>query len=568
MTEKIHRVLARVDSVHPGYVEVFMGTEAGGFVSSLSSEMPAGYNPVKRPWYTKAVQAGSKTTLSDAYLSTTGDVTISIVSPIKSRQDSRLLGMAGIDVSLKSLTDMVENIKVGENGYVLLAQNDGTILANPRDRESLFKKFSELADGGMNVLGEVKGDRAEIESGGEVWVAGIYESPSLGWRFIGLLPKSELMRDFYSMMKIMLGVSVLVFAVFMGLALWISSSLTRPIVNVTEMLKEIAQGEGDLTRSLKVSTNDEVGELATWFNQFISNMRRIVSNISGTTARVNQSSDALLKIAGDLAANARETSSKSNMVVAAAEETGVNIASVASSVTEATSSINVVAGAAEEMSATINEIAKNSETARAISENAVSTAMNASMKMNALGDAAKDISKVTEAINEISEQTNLLALNATIEAARAGEAGKGFAVVANEIKELARQTAGATQDIKARVEGIQRTTGETVTEIDLVSKVISDIDAIISTIAAAIEEQTAATKEIAGNVGRAFHELETVSRNVVQGAEVVQSIAKDIGMVNEASVKMSSDSQGVNDSSVELKKMGDELRKIVNLFKV
>ncbi len=567
-TQKIHQVLLRVDQAHPAYIEVFMGIETGGFVSSLSSEMPAGYNPVKRPWYTKAVKSGTPTTLSDAYLSTTGDVTISIVSPIKSRQDGRLLGMAGIDVSLKKLTDMVETIKIGENGYVILAQNDGTILAHPKNRESLFRKFNEMSDEGLKTLGTVTGESAEVVMNGQSWVAGIFESSELGWKFIGLVPKSELMRDFYSMLKIMLGVSLVVFAVFMALAQYMAASLTRPILTATGMLKEIALGEGDLTKTLTVSSNDEIGELARWFNQFIGNMRRVVSDISGTTASVNRSSESLLSIAGSLAANARETSSKSTGVASAAEETGTSISSVASSITEATSSINVVASAAEEMSSTINEIARNSETARQISENAVTTAVNASKKMNDLGDAARDISKVTEAINEISEQTNLLALNATIEAARAGEAGKGFAVVANEIKELARQTAGATQDIKARVEGIQKTTGETVTEIDQVSRVITDIDAIISTIATAIEEQTAATREIAGNVGRAFHELETVSRNVVQGAEVVRVIAKDIGLVNHASVKMSEDSRGVSESSGELKNMAGELQKIVNLFKI
>lgn len=568
ITEKISGVLAGVDKSNPGYIEVFMGTETGGFVSSIESEMPAGYDPRKRPWYTKAAQSGTKTTLSDAYLSTTGDVTISVVTPIKSKKDSRLTGMAGVDVSLKGLTDIVDRIKTGENGYVMLVQNDGTVLANPKDRGTLFKKLGELSDEGMKKLGQTTSDRVEFETKGEEWVAGIYKSPELGWKFIGLIPKSELMRDFYAMLKIMFSVSVIVFAVFISIALWLSANLTRPIIMTTEILKEIAHGEGDLTKRIKVTSNDEIGELASWFNQFIENLGKIVSDISKNTVSVNQSSDALLEIAGDLASNAKETSSKSNTVAAAAEETGVNIQSVANSAQEATSSINIVATAAEEMSATINEIAKNSESARSISENAVTKAMNAAKKMNALGDAARDISKVTETINEISEQTNLLALNATIEAARAGEAGKGFAVVANEIKELARQTAEATRDIRARIEGIQKTTGETVTEIDVVSKVISEIDAIISTIATAIEEQTAATKEIAGNVSQAFHGLETVSRNVVHGAGVIQMIARDIGMVNAASVKMSSDSSCVNSSAMELKNMADELKKIVGLFKI
>jgi len=567
VTAKINKVLASTDNAHPGYVEVFMGTEIGGFISSLESEMPAGYDPRKRPWYTKAIQTGAKITLSDAYLSTTGDVTISIVSPIKSKKDSKLIGMAGIDISLKGLTDIVDKIKMGESGYVMLVQNDGTVLANPKDRDTLFKKLGELGDEGMKELG-LAADRVEFEIKGEKWIAGIYTSPELGWKFMGLIPKDELMHDFYAMLKIMIVVSVIVFVIFISLAAWISGSIASPIITATEMLKDIAQGEGDLTKRIRVKTNDEVGEMAKWFNLFIENLKNIIADVSKSTSLVNQASDGLLKIAGELALTSKNTSEKSATVAAAAEETGVSINSVANASEEATSNINIVATAAEEMTSTINEIAKNSEKARSISESAVLKSVNASKKMDALGDAAKDISKVTETINEISEQTNLLALNATIEAARAGEAGKGFAVVANEIKELARQTAEATRDIRSRIDGIQKTTGETVSEIEIVSKVITEIDEIISTIATSIEEQTAATKEIASNVGQAFHGLQAVSHNVVQGASVVKMIAKDIGMVNSSAGEMSSGSQKVNTSATELKKMAEELNKIVNSFKI
>lgn len=155
------------------------------------------------------------------------------------------------------------------------------------------------------------------------------------------------------------------------------------------------------------------------------------------------------------------------------------------------------------MTTTINEIAQNTEKANTITGEAVSEAKGASDNVDELGSAAQEISKVTETVTEISEQTNLLALNATIEAARAGDAGKGFAVVANEIKELARQTAEATQDIKRRIEGIQDSTSGTVTKIQQISKVINDVNDIVSTIASSVEEQSVTTKEIATNVAQA-----------------------------------------------------------------
>src|SRR5450755_3889605 len=123
--------------------------------------------------------------------------------------------------------------------------------------------------------------------------------------------------------------------------------------------------------------------------------------------------------------------------------------------------------------------------------------------MNQLGQAAREIGKVTETINEISSQTNLLALNATIEAARAGSAGKGFAVVANEIKLLAQQTASATEDIKVRIGGVQSSAADGIAEVERVSRIIHEVSDLVSSIAAAIEEQTTVTKDIARNIAHA-----------------------------------------------------------------
>jgi len=190
--------------------------------------------------------------------------------------------------------------------------------------------------------------------------------------------------------------------------------------------------------------------------------------------------------------------------------------------------MDMVATSAEEMTTTINEIARNSESARTITHEAVSKARGASVKVDDLGRAAQEISKVTETITKISEQTNLLALNATIEAARAGESGKGFAVVANEIKDLARQTAGASLEIKEKVHGIQHSTSVTVLEIEQILNIISDIDEIVSSIANAVEEQSATTREIADNVAQASVGIQEVSKNVNQSSDVSTDISKEI----------------------------------------
>jgi methyl-accepting chemotaxis protein len=185
-----------------------------------------------------------------------------------------------------------------------------------------------------------------------------------------------------------------------------------------------------------------------------------------------------------------------------------------------------------------------------------------------LGSAANEIGKVVETITEISEQVNLLALNATIEAARAGEAGRGFAVVANEIKDLAKQTAEATLEIKGKIGAIQGSTAETVTEIDQISKIINDVNEIVTIIATAVEEQSVTTKEIAGNVAQASQGIQEVNENVAQSSSVSAEIASDISGVNQSAGEISSSSAQVNLSAEELNRMGVKLNEMVGKFKV
>jgi methyl-accepting chemotaxis protein len=175
---------------------------------------------------------------------------------------------------------------------------------------------------------------------------------------------------------------------------------------------------------------------------------------------------------------------------------------------------------------------------------------------------------VTETINNISAQTNLLALNATIEAARAGSAGKGFAVVANEIKELAKQTAEATQDIKAKIAGIQNSTGTAISDIGQITTVIRDVGGIVASIAAAIEEQAIVTKDVAGNIAQASAGVRDANERVSQTAGVSHSIAQDIAGVNLAVSDLRLGGEQVQASAAELSKLAEDLGAQVSRFKI
>jgi methyl-accepting chemotaxis protein len=349
---------------------------------------------------------------------------------------------------------------------------------------------------------------------------------------------------------------------------YIARRISGSIAKASAMLKDISEGEGDLTRRMEIHSNDEIGEMSKWFNVFVEKLQALIRQVAQHSTELNSSSRELTTISEHVSRSAEQTSGKANTVAAAAEEMNANMASVAAAMEEASTNINVIASSTEEMTATITEIAKNSEKGNTIVNTAVSQAQTASQQVAELGRAAQEIGKVTETITEISEQTNLLALNATIEAARAGEAGKGFAVVANEIKELARQTAVATEEIKGKISGIQGTTAATVTEITEISKIINEVSQIVATIVTAVEEQSVTTKEIAGSVAQASTGVREVSENVAQSSAVSSDIAKEISEVNQAAGDMSNSSSQVNLSAEVLAKLASGLSDMVGRFKV
>lgn len=349
---------------------------------------------------------------------------------------------------------------------------------------------------------------------------------------------------------------IMSFSIFFLVRLFVSIPLGKTI----EMLKNIAEGEGDLTKKLEVTSNDEVGEVAKWFNIFVNKIRKMIQDVQQDIQKLSLSSSNLKSISGEMAKKTDVMALQADVVDQAAEKTSLSIKNMAAAAEQVSSQVstvsdsseslasnmdnigsatsvisnnlNTVAGAAEEMShavnnvatsieemyASLNEVAKNSGRGADMTGDASEKADETSNIVNALGDAAKEIGDVVDLIKGIAAQTNLLALNATIEAAGAGDAGKGFAVVANEVKELARQTAGATEEIREKVEGMQNNTNAAVNAIGDIVTSISEINTIMSTIASAVEEQTATTNEISKSISSTVESARSVTGNVHEAA--------------------------------------------------
>ncbi len=313
---------------------------------------------------------------------------------------------------------------------------------------------------------------------------------------------------------------------------------------------------------------DEFSELNAFMHSFFTSVQTLVRDVRNNCTSLSNSSHTLAEVSVQIEAGSTDSAKRANAVAAATQQMSANMTSVAAATEEAAANVNVMTTATEGIRGSVREIQHSTQNAKGITGDAVTKAADISVKVDELGIAALDIGKVTETIMEISAQTNLLALNATIEAARAGEAGKGFAVVANEIKGLAKQTAEATDEIKARIEGIQGSTETTVKGIRSISNIITEIDTIVSKIALSLDEQNMTMTELTTNIAEAGKGIGEVSENVAESSMVSQQIAADIAEVNRAVNAISLETGGVKQNAAELERLAQSLSNDIRKYKI
>jgi methyl-accepting chemotaxis protein len=323
---------------------------------------------------------------------------------------------------------------------------------------------------------------------------------------------------------------------FVG-AFLVARNMNRRLGSIIVRFKDMAGG--DLIHQLDDAQTDELGEMAHWFNDSIGKLRGAIAQVATSAHSVTSAVEQLSSVSYHMSENSEETTLQANVASTATEQVSHNLQTVATGT--------------QEMSVSISEIAKNASDAAHVAGEAVKVAQTTNGTIRKLGDSSAEIGQVIKVITSIAEQTNLLALNATIEAARAGEAGKGFAVVANEVKELAKQTAKATEDISRKVEAIQSDSKRSVDAIATVTTIINQINDISSTIATAVEEQSATANEM--------------NRNISEGARGSGEITKNISAVAQAAQSTSRGAQELKKATEDLGRMSTELQELVGQFK-
>lgn len=472
---QIYDEFQKIQLSHPYYGLIFIGFSDGTIIEANEPGKPndtfgPGYDPRQRPWYKQAMEKQTDASISEPYVSSSGDVVCSVTHKIYNSV-RQLIGVVAIDFNLSGLTNYLANLKIGRTGHVVVLAPDGLILANPASPDTVFKNANEVAQQAFleQVLSTGGSSFFEYIASGRTYLVQKHTNPSFGWRSAVLIEQEEVLaksveaRNKIALLGLGLGILMLL-AVF-----FLSRSMTRPITLLVDASAHIAEGDFNALPN-RSGFSGEMLELHGSLERMVDNLSTLIADAKAKTDEAEEQSRLLNTIAQEVVSSSAEASDSAAETTKKAEQGAGTVSSLKNAIMDVDHKTAI-------LKRTIND----------------------------LGVQAQGISRIMGVITGIANQTNLLALNAAVEASRAGEAGKGFAVVADEVRSLAEKTRSATQEVGSSVDAIQKGTRESV---------------------AGMEEATASVQkstELAGTAQEALAEIVSLTQTT---AEQIRSIAK------------------------------------------
>jgi methyl-accepting chemotaxis protein len=511
--------LEGIRAEHKAFTALIVGTASNHYFNEKGLDRTLSRANSKDSWFYSFLDSNQPRTLNIDTDIATGELALFI--DLKVEQAGRVVGVAGLGLSMKELSELIHNFSFGERGKVYLVRSDGLIQVHPEAQLSGKRTLAEQigASAAQAILGQLSTSKAVAANStfareGEDFLALSLPLRDLGWTLVAEVPQSQIYAEARRAMWMSSAIGLAVALVCLLLVVLLARGLVRPIRQVTAALVAIGSGGGDLTHRLDSTRADELGDLARGFNRFLDSQRDMIGEVLTTSERLRTAVGQVARVVDNTAERSGRQQEMTDMVATAVHEMGLTVQEIAqnagnaavasqSARDEATQAREVVGGSIRHIESMSEEIG--------IAASAVGE----------LANQVASIDQVLAVIRGISEQTNLLALNAAIEAARAGDMGRGFAVVADEVRTLARRTQASTDEIQQMiaslkqgaenavssmrtgqaatgtgVESSQRT-GASLTTITGQVERISDMNHQVAT---ATEEQSAVTEEINRNV--------------------------------------------------------------------
>jgi methyl-accepting chemotaxis protein len=510
--------LEGIRAEHKAFTALIIGAASNHYLTEKGLDRTLSRANPNDAWFYSFLDSHQPRTLNIDNDTATGELALFI--DLKVEQAGKVVGVAGLGLSMKELSELIHNFNFGERGKVYLVRSDGLIQVHPEAQFSGKRTLVEQigAAAAQAVMGQLSTSTASASSSfardGEDFLALSLPLRDLGWTLVAEVPQSQIYAEARRAMWMSSGIGLAVALVCLLLVVLLARGLVRPIRQVTAALVAIGSGGGDLTHRLDSSRADELGDLARGFNRFLDSQREMIGEVLTTSERLRMAVSQVARVVDNTAERSGRQQEMTDMVATAVHEMGLTVQEIAqnagnaavasqSARDEALQARDVVGGSIRHIESMSDEIG---------------------IAAGAVGELAHQVASIDQVlavIRGISEQTNLLALNAAIEAARAGDMGRGFAVVADEVRTLARRTQSSTDEIQQMigslkqgaenavssmhagqtatgtgVESSQRT-GASLTAITGQVERISDMNHQVAT---ATEEQSAVTEEINRNV--------------------------------------------------------------------
>jgi len=516
--------------------------------------------------------------------------------------NKKVVGVAGIDLPLNQIQEISQDQKPFHDSVTAVFSNNGTVAAHfdpTRFGKNMKETEADMAGKVMNdFFNAVKNGKpftfsnyiAALKTNMKMFIIPItIGKTTTPWSYAIAIMQKTIMAPVYQMINIIILISVAVLLILVLIAVFMSRSISKPIINVAWTLKDISEGEGDLTKRIAAKSNDEIGDLSNYFNQTMEKIRNLVWTIKYKINGLNHTSFELSVNMGKTSTAVEQISSnldsmKTLMVKqeSGAEEAGkavgdikTNIDSLNMMIEKQTESVNMSSSAIEEMTANINSVTRtlveNSRNVTVLteaSENGKTGVQMVAQEIQEIAHDSEGLLEINAVMNNIAAQTNLLSMNAAIEAAHAGEAGRGFAVVADEIRKLAessgqqsKTTAAMLKKIKASIDNITKSSNDVLSRFGAIDSSVKTVSEHEQNILHAMEEQEVGGKQILESISRLRDLTSSVKKGsdnmAVSGETLVQQTNGFIQTSKETVEGMNEIVKGINQINVSVSHVND-----------
>ncbi|NHN32231.1 methyl-accepting chemotaxis protein [Paenibacillus agricola] len=571
---KAYEVIKAYKALHPEIDAVLLGTKDGRFFRE-PNQVAAGFDPRTRPWFIQGFEnAGKAILMAPSKSANTGG---QVVIAVKTTKDQS--GVFGIQIDLNQLSKSLEDIKIGNNGYIQITDQAKIMIAASKN---IVNPGEEYKGGAAEALYSSDSGvfRYTSTESSEDEIAYYVTNKFTGWKIAGILVDQEIQDEVNGILYTTLIVLVIAIAVGVLIMLFIIRSINKPLSELMHLSKAISGG--DLTQPIILNTKDEFGDLGSSFEKMRLSLRKLIHEVGDTSSQLAAASE-------QLSASAEETSESTAHVAESLQGMAAGAEQQLGSVASSGTIIGGISSSVQEISANLNLLSANANTSLTRSkeggdsvaaviqqmESIAANVDNLSKDVKELGSKSTEIGNIIKVITEIATQTNLLSLNAAIEAARAGEHGQGFAVVASEVRKLAEDTANSAKKISQLVSDTQLVANRTVTAVVGTSKEVGNglglvrhTGQLFVNIQNSISEVDKQTMQVHTNA----QEISIAVENMVQSFETITEIAiassDNAQTISAASQQQLASMEEVTANAESLSKMAEVLQSLIDRFKV